>query len=111
MVLAGAVALAAFGGGAAGLGLPDWLAGVIGAVTALVAATIVDRVYEARNDQSAAFEGRRRVLDPLSSGTSAASSAANAVPANRNDALGLLRADRSPMPFRGRTRELRELAQ
>jgi hypothetical protein len=108
-VVAGAVVLAAVGGATLGFGAPVWVAAAIGAVTALVAATAVIRVDNARERRAAALEGRRRVLDTLRA--AAAADRADAVAANRADVLGLLRADRSPMPFRGRVRELRELAE
>jgi tetratricopeptide (TPR) repeat protein len=109
VVLAGAVMLAAAGGGAVGLGAPGWLAGAVGAASALVAAVIVDRVYNARDTRSDAMEARRRVLDPLT--PPEPEDQEEAAAANRADPLALLRADRSPMPFRGRGRQLRELAE
>ena len=99
-VLAAAVALAAAGGSAVGLGAPAWLAGAAAAVAALAAGMVVDRAYHARDDRGAAHERRRQVLDGLE----------RAVGVDRLDVLGLLQADRSPVPFRGRGRELRQLA-
>ena len=101
VVAAAAAALAGAGGSAVGLGAPAWLAGAVAAVSALVAAVVVDRVFHARDERSAATERRSEVLDVLTS----------AAPGDEKDALGLLRADRSPMPFRGRGRELRRLAE
>ncbi len=100
VVAAAALALAAAGGSAVGLGAPTWLAGTVGAVSALVAAVAVDRVFRARDERAAARERRSEVLDVLTA----------AAPGDQDDALGLLRADRSPAPFRGRGRELRLLA-
>jgi tetratricopeptide (TPR) repeat protein len=99
VVLAAAVALAAAGGSATGLGAPAWLAGAVAAVAALVAGTVVDRIYRARDEGAAARERRRLVLDKLE----------RTVQARHRDVLALLRADRSPMPFRGRSRELHQL--
>src|ERR1700722_14230405 len=92
--------LAGAGGRAAGLGAPLWLAGAVGAVSALVAAVVVDRFYAAREQRAGAADQRRQVLDELR----------EAAPAGRGDVVGILRADRSPMPFRGRSRELGRLA-
>jgi tetratricopeptide (TPR) repeat protein len=100
VVVAGAVSLAAAGGSAAGLGAPLWLAGAVGAVSALVAAVVVDRVYAGWEERASVRELRGRVLDELR----------EAVPARRGDVLGLLRAGRSPVPFRGRGRELARIA-
>ena len=97
---AAAVALAGAGGSAVGLGAPAWLAGTVGAVSALVAAAAVDRVFHRRDDRVAAAERRDEVLDVL----------AAAAPGDQDDVLGLLRPDRSPVPFRGRGAELRRLA-
>jgi hypothetical protein len=106
-VLAGAVVLAGVGGAAIGLGLPGWLAGTTAAVTALIAAAITERVFDAKAERAAALETRRRVLDSLMpSRTGPAHLAATAA-----NALALLRADRSPMPFRARTREMGQLAE
>jgi len=102
VVAAAAVALAGAGGSAVGLGAPGWLAGAVGAVSALVAAAVVDRVFHARDDRAAAAERRGGVLDVL---------VAAAAPGDRDDVLGLLRPDRSPVPFRGRGAELRRLAE
>jgi hypothetical protein len=99
-VVAAAVVLAGAGGSAVGLGAPAWLAGVVGAVSALVAAVVVDRVFHARDERAAARERRSEALDILTV----------AAPGDEKDELGLLRADRSPVPFRGRERELRRLA-
>jgi tetratricopeptide (TPR) repeat protein len=135
VVLVGALVLSGAGGAAIGLGLPDWLAGAIAAVLALVAATITERVFEAKADRGSALAARRRVLDPLKpaqpipaetakhrdsataaknpktkardSATAAKDPAAAAKA--RADVLALLRADRSPMPFRARTGELQQL--
>jgi tetratricopeptide (TPR) repeat protein len=84
-----------------GLGAPAWLAGAVGAVTALVAAAVVDRVFHARDERAAAAGRREEVLDDL---------VAAAAPGDQDDVLGLLRPDRSPVPFRGRGAELRRLA-
>ena len=100
IVLAAAVALVAVGGSAAGLGAPVWLAGAAAAVSALIAGILVDRFFHVRDDRAAARERVREVLDELKV----------AVPWDHGDVLGLLRADRSPAPFRGRRRELQQLA-
>ena len=100
VVLAAAVALAAVGGSAVGLGAPSWLAGAVGAVSALIAGTLVDRVFHARDERAAAAGRLRQVLADLTM----------TVPGDGDDVLGLLRADRSPVAFRGRRRELRQLA-
>lgn len=100
VLLAAAVVLAGAGGSAVGLGAPVWLAGAVGAVSALMAAVVVDRVYAAREERAGAEGRRRQVLDELR----------DTVPASRGDVLGLLQAGRSPMPFRGRGRELGQLA-
>jgi AAA ATPase domain len=93
---------------AAGLGLaktltmPTWLVVLLTTVGALTAtATAFLKVRNDRRTRRAAGEQRRRqVLDVLH----------DYVSADRKDILGLLRADRCPMPFRGRGRELRQLA-
>ncbi len=108
-LLVAAVVLAAVGGAAAGLGAPVWLAGAAGAITALVAAVIVGRVFNARDSRRAALQARGRVLDDLIA--LVPDDREKAVAANRADPLALLRADRSPMPFRGRGAELRRLAE
>lgn len=100
VVLASAVALAGGGGSAVGLGAPPWLAGAAGAVSALTAGVIAERVFAAREERATSRERRGLVLDGLQV----------AVPAGRGDVLGLLQAGRSPMPFRGRARELARLA-
>jgi len=97
------------GGAAAGLGAPAWLAGAVGAVSALVAGVIVDRAFGTRDADKAALEARAKVLDELTAPVPA--DPEKAVAANRADPLALLRADRSPMPFRGRGRELRRLTE
>ena len=102
-LIVAAVVLAGVGGAAVGLGAPAWLAGAVGAVTGLVAAVIADRAFGARDDRKAALEARDQVLDELRSGVSAETRDANA------DPLALLRADRSPVPFRGRGKEMRQL--
>ena len=99
-MLAAAVALAAAGGGTVGFGAPTWLAGAVAAAAALAAGTVVDRSYHARDERAAAQERRGQVLDELR----------QTACVDRGDVLGLLRADRSPVPFRGRGRELRQLA-
>jgi len=96
-----AAGLAGAGGSAVGLGASGWLAGAVGAVSALVAGTVVDRVFHARDDRAAAAGRRDEVLDAL---------VAVAAPGDQDDVLGLLRADRCPAPFRGRGAELRRLA-
>jgi outer membrane lipoprotein SlyB len=88
-----AAGLAGAGGSAVGLGASGWLAGAVGAVSALVAGTVVDRVFHARDDRAAAAGRRDEVLDAL---------VAVAAPGDQDDVLGLLRADRCPAPFRGR---------
>jgi tetratricopeptide (TPR) repeat protein len=98
-----AVLAAGLGGAAAGLGAPAWLAGGVAAVTALVAGAFVGWYFPARDQQKARLEGRDQVLDELRSAVSAETREAAA------DPLGLLRADRSPMPFRGRGKEMRRL--
>jgi hypothetical protein len=86
---------------------PGWLAGAVGAAAALLAGVIVDRAYNSRDTRGDAIEARRRVLDALTAPIPG--DPGKAVAANRADPLALLRADRSPMPFRGRNRELRRL--
>ena len=100
VVLAAAAALAGVGGSVAGLGAPAWLAGAVVGVSALAAGVMADRGYAAREERAAAQERLDQVLDELR----------ETVPASRGDVLGLLQAGRSPMPFRGRTRELTRLA-
>ena len=100
-VVAAAIALAGAGGSAVGLGAPAWLAGAVAAVSALVAGTVVDRVFHVRDERAAAAQRRSAVLAALTP----------AVPAGPDDALGLLRADQSPVPYRGRRRELERLAE
>jgi tetratricopeptide (TPR) repeat protein len=97
---AAAVVLAAVGGSAVALGAPAWLAGAVAAVSALTAGTTVDRVFRGRDERAGAKRRRREVLDPLREQELG----------GRNDLLGLLRADRSPMPFRGRQREIGRMA-
>jgi tetratricopeptide (TPR) repeat protein len=99
VVLGAAVALAAVGGSAVGLGAPAWLAGAAGAVSALAAGTVVDRVFHARDERAAARDRLGQVLAGLKPPASEGG----------NDVLGLLRADRSPAAFRGRRRELGQL--
>ena len=105
LLLVAAVVLAGVGGAAVGLRAPAWLAGAAGAVTALVAAMIVDRVSGARDGEKFAVNARGYVLDPLRTGVSAETRTDDAIA----DPLALLRADRSPMPFRGRSKQLRRL--
>ena len=100
VILAAAAVLASVGGSAAGLGAPAWLAGAVVAVSALAAGVMADRGYAVREERAAARERRGLILDEL----------AGAVPSGRGDVLGLLQATRSPMPFRGRARELGRLA-
>src|ERR1017187_2090348 len=61
---------------------------------------MADRGYAAREERAAAQERLDQVPDELR----------ETVPASRGDVLGLRQAGRSPMPFRGRTRELTRLA-
>ena len=103
MLLVVAILSAGLGGAAAGLGAPAWLAGAVAAVTALVAGAFVGWYFPARDQQKARLEARDQVLDELRMGVSAETREAAA------DPLGLLRADRSPMPFRGRGKEMRQL--
>jgi hypothetical protein len=103
-LLAAAVATAAAGGAAGGLGAPAWLAGAIAAVTALVSGVFGGWYFPARDQRKSLLEARDQMLDAL---TDTVASAADA----REDPLALLRADRSPMPFRGRSRELRRLGE
>src|SRR5689334_2761736 len=100
VLVVAAVVLAAVSGSAVGLGAPAWLAGAVAAVSALAAGAVVNHVDTDRGQRAAAEEHRRQVLDALH----------DTVSVDRTDMLGLLRADRCPMPFRGRTRELRQLA-
>jgi hypothetical protein len=100
VVAVAAVTLAGVGGSAVGLGTPAWLAGAVAAVSALVATVVVDRVFHARDEHELARERRGEVLEALTV----------PAPGGQNDALGLLRADQSPVPFRGRGRELKQLA-
>ena len=99
-VVAAAVVFAGAGGSALGLGAPVWLAGTVAAISALVATVVVDRVFHKRDERAAACERLSEALDVLKL----------TAPGDEKDALGLLRADRSPVPFRGRGRELRRLA-
>src|SRR5258708_39400987 len=99
VVAVAAPALAGAGGSAVGLGAPAWLAGTVASVSGLVAVTVVDRVFNSLDERAAARQRRNEVLDSLKA----------AAPGDRDDALGLLRADRSPVPYRGRRRELRQL--
>jgi CHASE3 domain sensor protein len=103
VVLVIAVLAAGLGGAAAGLGAPAWLAGTVAAVTTLAAGALVGWYFPARDQQKARLEARAQVLDELRSGVSAETREAAA------DPLALLRADRSPMPFRGRGKEIRQL--
>jgi len=96
---AAAVVLAGAGGAAAGLGAPAWLAGATAAVSAMVAGVVADRVYAAREGRVAASERRHLVLDSLH----------DSRPLGEDEELGLLVADRCPVPFRGRSRELARL--
>jgi tetratricopeptide (TPR) repeat protein len=104
VLLTVAVVGAGLGGAAGELGVPGAVAGVIAAVTALLSGAFVGYYFPARDQQKAALEARDQVLDalrvdgvPLGAGDAAA------------DPLALLQADRSPMPFRGRGREMRQL--
>ena len=100
VLVVAAVVLAGVGGAAVGLGAPAWLAGAVAAVSALVAGIVVDRVNAGRDQREAAHERRRQVLDDLR----------DTGPVDRDDVLGLLLAGRCPMSFRGRSRELGQLA-
>ena len=100
VALAGAVALAAAGGGAAGLGAPPLLAAISGAVATLVAGAVVGLVLQRRDARAAALARRDEVLDALTA----------LAPGDADDVLRLLRADQRAVPFRGRSRELRQLA-
>jgi tetratricopeptide (TPR) repeat protein len=73
---------------------------MVAGVSALVAVTVTDRVFHARDERATTRQRRSDVLDALAAVT----------PGDRDDTLGLLRADRSPMPYRGRRRELKWLA-
>ena len=68
-------------------------------MSALVAGAAVDRVYAAREGLSSARERRAMVLDVLR----------DRRPPAPEDELGMLRPDRCPVPFRGRSRELARL--
>lgn len=100
VVVAAATALTAAGGSAVGLGAPAWLAGGVAAVSALAAGNVVDRVFHARDTLLPQRQRRTEVLDVLRENA----------PKDGDDALGLLRAGRSPLPYRGRRRELTRLA-
>jgi tetratricopeptide (TPR) repeat protein len=102
ILLVAAVVAAALGGAAGGLGAPAWLAGAIAAVTALVSGVFAGYYFPAQDQRKAAREARDQILDALISPILANTAA---------DPLALLRADQSPMPFRGRGREMRELAE
>ena len=97
--MAGAVALAAVGGGAIGLGTPLWLGGSAGAVAALAAFAIVERVFRAWDERRTARTQRAQVLDALTT----------SFPGDEDDVLGRLRPGRSTVPFRGMTSERRQL--
>jgi len=64
-MLVGAVVLAAAGGAAIGLGQPDWLAGTIAGIAAIIAGVVSERLFDARTERAAALEALRLVLDPL----------------------------------------------
>ncbi len=97
-----AVVAAGAGGAAGGLGVTPWLAGVIAAVTALASSGFVGWYLPARDQRAGLTEAREALLDRLADPVTSPADAAA-------DPLSLLRADRSPMPFRGRNRELRQL--
>ena len=69
-------------------------------MSALVAGVVADRVYAAREGREAARERRGLTLDVLR----------DARPPTRGEEMGLLLAGRCPVPFRGRSRELAQLA-
>jgi tetratricopeptide (TPR) repeat protein len=99
-----AVVGAGLGGAAGELGAPGAVAGMIAAVTALLSGAFVGYYFPARDQWKGALEARAQVLDALRVDRVSAE-ARHAVA----DPLGLLRADQSPMPFRGRGREMRQL--
>jgi tetratricopeptide (TPR) repeat protein len=98
--LVGALALAAVGGAAAGLGLPVWLAGLTAAVTALIAGALSDHFFQKRDASVSARRARSAVLDALTVTSLGA----------QDDVLRLLRADSCAVPFHGRLEELQQLA-
>lgn len=100
VVLAVAAVLAGAGGSAAGLGAPAWAAGAGGAVLALVAGVMADRGWGRREEHAVAHEQRSQMLDQLR----------EEVRSDRGLVLEMLQAGRSPVPFRGRSRELKRLA-
>jgi tetratricopeptide (TPR) repeat protein len=100
VLLVAAGTLAGAGGAAAGLGVPGWMAGAVGAVSALTAGMVTDQVTSSRDGRRAALAARDQVLDSLTARVRDAAA----------DPLALLRADQSPMPFCGRRRQLRQLA-
>ena len=100
VLVVAAVVLAGVGGAAVGLGVPAWLAGAVAAVSALVAGAVVNHIDAGWDRRDDARKRRRQVIDDLR----------DTGPAGQDDVLGLLLAVRCPMPFRGRSRELTQLA-
>ena len=74
--------------------------GLGAAVSALVASTVVDRIFHVRDEREAARERRSTVLDGL----------AAVAPGDQNDRLGLLRAESISGAISRRGRELMRLA-
>jgi hypothetical protein len=99
VVTVGVIALGAAGGTAIGLGARLWLAGAVGSVAAVAAGISVELLMHARQQRWVGMDRRSEVLHSLRATS----------PGARVDVLALLRADLSPMPFRGRRRELSRL--
>ena len=97
-LMAAAAALAAVGGGAVGLGAPAGLAGAVAGFSALVASTVVDRVFHARDERDTALRRRSEVLDKLKPD-----------PWDGDRELELLQASHSLTPAWGRRHELKRL--
>ena len=117
LICRGPIALAALlaaGGGAAvtlAAAWPPWLAGTVGGIGGVVALTspvIVDRIRSDTDKRENAREARERALRPLRLESSVQG---QATADQKTDPLGLLTAERSPVAFCGRRRELRDLAE
>ena len=102
VLVVAAVLAAGLGGAAGGLGASAWLAGAVAAVTALVSGAFLGYYFPARDQRRAALATRGEALDALRPDDVSAETPVA-------DPLSLLRADRSPMPFRGRGQQLRQL--
>jgi hypothetical protein len=82
------------------LGLPGLVAALIAKVAALVAGTVVARIFHGRDERASALVSRCQVLEPLTMTSHRAATTG----------WGLSRADRCPVPFSGPQARTQEVA-